>query len=387
QGPLPGVLIGAVATVLIQSSSATLGIVIVMASQGLVPLETGIAIALGASIGTAVTTMLATIGRPPVALRAGLVHVVFNGIGVGIALPLIPWIAEAAVAITPTTPLQPGVDAMAANSPRQIANAYTIAKGAMLLAFLPFTHQLAQLVERLVPVRASEARTAPKYLDEAVLATPAVALHLAHLEVTRLARRSLQQIERAVPTVVTGSAEQLTQLAEDDEEIDDLYDAIISYLRQIDDSELTEAQGDQLLRLMDVARYSEIVADLVPHELVRVGLRRLEEGVPVSDETIAVVGEFHRTMTGLYAEAIEAFATSDAARAQCVLEAKPEVSQLLEEAARHHAHRLGADAPQRVAAFARGTETIEHLRRIYTYAKRVARSVPGVDDEQDEIEP
>ena len=386
RGPLPGVLIGAAATALIQSSSATLGIVIVMASQGLVPLETGIAIALGATIGTAVTTMLATIGRPPVAVRAGLIHVLFNGIGVGVALPLIPWIAEAAVAISPSTAGVTGTEALAEDSPRQIANAYTITKAAMLVGFLPFTRQLAGLVERLIPVREREARAAPKYLDEDVLSAPAVALELAHREVTRLGHRSLEQVQQAVPMVVTGTTGQLAELAERDDDIDELHNAIIGYLRQLDNAELTEAEGQRLLQLINVARYYEIVGDLVERELVRVGMRRLEEGVPISDQTLSLLSGFHTRMTELYAEAIEAFAQSDPDRARRVLDAKYEVGEMLDAAAHHHTARLGAEAPQRVAAFVRGTEMIEHLRRIYTYAKRVARSVPGVEDDSDDTD-
>ncbi len=380
RGPLPGVLIGAAVTALIQSSSATIGIVIVMASQGLVPLETGIAIALGASIGTAVTTLLATIGRPRVALRAGLIHVIFNGVGVGAAVLLIPWIAELAVVISPDTAGTTGRDALAADSPRQIANAYTIAKGGMLLAFLPFTTQLARLTERLVPVREHEARAAPRYLDDSVLQAPAVALELAHLEVIRLARRAVEQLSRSIPTVVTGSSDELLTLAQADQDIDDLHAAILTYLRNIDEASLTDAQRQERLDLMDVSRYMEIIGDIVQHELVRIGLRRIEEGVPVSEETVEVLSEFHATMVELLEEAVDAFADHDPDRARKVLDAKSRVSDLLERAARHHATRLGADAPQRIAAYARGTETVEHLRTVYTYAKRVARTVPGVQE-------
>jgi phosphate:Na+ symporter len=380
RGPLPGVLIGAGFTALVQSSSATIGIIIVMASQGLVPLETGIAIALGASLGTALTTMLATIGRPPVALRAGLIHVLFNVVGVGVMLFLIGPLADLATAISPSHPALTGQDRLAAETPRQIANAYSLAKTGMLLGFIPFTRQLARFVERLVPLRPGELGVEPRYLDEAVLKAPAVAIDLARKELGRMGRKVLAQVERVMPTVLSGTATQLTELADADDEIDDLHDAILAYLRRIDDDPLNEAEGRELVGLMEVASYLELVGDVVQHDLVRVGLRRIEEGVPISEESMQVVGDFHAKMVQLLRDALRAFEDEDPELARTVLDAKPEVNELLARAAEHRAARMTVDAPSRVAAFSRGTETIEHLRRVYTFAKRIARSVPGVDE-------
>ena len=96
--PLIGILIAALFTALIQSSSATTGIVIVMASQGFVSLNAGIALALGAHIGTCVTALLAAIGKPRDALRAAFVHVLFNVIGVVIWIAFIQQLADFAIA-------------------------------------------------------------------------------------------------------------------------------------------------------------------------------------------------------------------------------------------------------------------------------------------------
>jgi phosphate:Na+ symporter len=82
-------------------------------------------------------------------------------------------------------------------------------------------------------------------------------------------------------------------------------------------------------------------------------------------------------MVGLLRTALDAFEREDPETARQVLEAKPEVNELLASAAAFRASRIAVDAPQRVAAYSRGTETIEHLRRVYTFAKRIARAVPG----------
>jgi phosphate:Na+ symporter len=375
RGPLPGVLIGAGLTALVQSSSATIGIVIVMASQGLIPLETGIALALGASLGTPVTALLATIGRPRVALRAALIHVLFNAIGVTLMVLLIPGLAELSRAISPTTPGLTGADALAADAPRQIANAYTLAKTGMLVLFLPFTTQLARLTERLVPIRTSERRRVPRYLDEDLLSTPGAALELASREVERMARKTLAMVDAVLAPLLEGRAQQLAEVAEADEELDDLHDAIIDYLRRIDGDGLSDHERDRMLALTNVTTYLELVGDIVQHDLVRIGLTRIEEHVPLSEGTQQVIADMHRTMRDLLADAITAYTTGDVELATRVLEAKPEVNERLHDAAAQRADRLGADAPARVAAFTRGTEILEHLRRFYTFANRIARQV------------
>lgn len=377
RGPLPGVLIGAMLTAMIQSSSATIGIVVVIASQGLIPLETGIALALGASLGTPVTALLATIGRPRVALRAALVHVIFNAIGVTLMIVLIPWLAELARAISPVATGLEGTDALAAEAPRQIANAYTLAKTGMLVLFLPFTTQLAGLAERLVPVRAAEQRRVPRYLDDELLGTSGAALELASREVERMADKTLDMVDAVLEPLLEGRAQQLAEVAAADDEIDDLHDAIIDYLRRIDGDGLSDHERDRMLALTNVTTYLELVGDIVQHDLVRIGLTRIEEHVPFSPGTRAVIADLHRTMRDLLAEAITAFTTDDPELAAHVLDAKPEVNDQLQEAVAQRADRLAADAPARVAAFTRGTEILEHERRFYTFAKRIARQVPG----------
>ena len=103
--PFFGMLIAAAFTALVQSSSATTGIVIVLASQGFISLEAGIALAFGANVGTCITAILAALGKPRAAARAAFVHVIFNVVGVLLWLPLIAELADEGQAATLTTRL------------------------------------------------------------------------------------------------------------------------------------------------------------------------------------------------------------------------------------------------------------------------------------------
>ncbi len=125
--PILGILVAAFFTALIQSSSASMGVVIVLAMQGLITLEAGISLALGANIGTCVTAGLASLGKPREAVRVAVCHVLFKIIGVLIMLPLIGPFAKFVVTISPA-PAEglTGLQAVASVLPRQVANAHTL---------------------------------------------------------------------------------------------------------------------------------------------------------------------------------------------------------------------------------------------------------------------
>jgi phosphate:Na+ symporter len=144
ENPLLGIAASAVFTGLVQSSSATTGIVIAMASQGLITLPAGIALIFGANVGTCVTALLATIGKPREALRAALVHLVFNVGGVLIWVGGIDELARWVATISPKAIGLDGAARLAAETPRQIANAHTIFNVANTAIFLPFGALLAR---------------------------------------------------------------------------------------------------------------------------------------------------------------------------------------------------------------------------------------------------
>ena len=138
--PLWGVLAGAAFTVAIQSSSATLGIVITLASQGLVSLPAGLAMMLGAEIGTCADTLVATFGRSAAAVRAGVFHLLFN-------------VATVALGVALIGPLRAFPEMTSGETANQVANAHVAFNVAGALLFLPFTPWIARALERVVPER------------------------------------------------------------------------------------------------------------------------------------------------------------------------------------------------------------------------------------------
>ncbi|MCJ7626907.1 MAG: Na/Pi cotransporter family protein, partial [Longimicrobiales bacterium] len=185
ESPGIGILTGAVFAALIHSSAATTGVIIVLSSEGLLTLPAGIALVLGANIGTCITALLAALGKPREAVRAATVHILFNVVGVLIWLRFIGQLADLVVWMTPEASALHGLEKVAAETPRQIANAHTVFNVVNTLLFLPFVGLLAKGAELLVPDRplSDEDIIQPKYLDAELIQTPSLAVDRARLEV------------------------------------------------------------------------------------------------------------------------------------------------------------------------------------------------------------
>jgi phosphate:Na+ symporter len=389
EDPLLGVTAAAAFTALVQSSSAMTGVVIALASQGLIALPAGIALIFGANVGTCVTALLAAIGKPREAVRAALVHVLFNILGV---LLWIAWIDELAAVVTVLSPRAPELAAaerLAAETPRQIANAHTLFNVANTLVFLPFSALLARVVERLVPDRPlqEEEVVRARYLDEALLATPGLALQQARRELVRLANATESMLSAVLPAMLTGGRDSLDAVAEMDDAVDLLYDHIVAYLARISERPLSEAETVELFHLMAVANLLESSADVIETNLVSRGRERVAGTLRISPETRKVIEEFHSEVTAGLREASGALADRSVERARNVVAMKPTIQALADRAAHHQVQRLTAPEDQRVATYALETDMIEDLRRIYYFAKRVAHEVIDFESSKTEAPP
>jgi phosphate:Na+ symporter len=375
--PLIGILIAAAFTGLIQSSSATTGIVIVMASQGFITLQAGIALAFGANIGTCVTALLAAIGKPREAIRAAVVHVLFNVFGVLLWFGLIAQLAEFVTWLSPSHPGLSGMERLAADTPRQIANAHTVFNLANTIIFLAFTSQFARLVEWLVPDKPLEEMliAKPKYLDDALLDTPSLALERVRLETGHMGDRVKEMLRQIMPAILAGDRTQLRAVAKIDDEVDVLHRHIIAYLGNISRKTLTEEQTSEFVNLMAAVNDLENIGDIIETDLVHLGHQRIDEGVSVSKSTREVLTQLHDVVSETAELATHAVTERDEHAAQDVIALKADINHLTDSAAMHESQRLVAEEPNRIASYTVEMDIIEKLKRIYYFSKRMAKSV------------
>ncbi len=375
--PLLGILAGAIFTALLQSSSATTGIIIIMASQGFVTLEAGIALVMGANIGTCVTAYISAIGKPREAMQAAVAHILFNVIGVLLFVAFIPWLAELVRYVSPVSQHLDDVKRLAADTPRQIANAHTIFNALNLLVFLGFTNTLARVVFRIVPSRPPVVTRIiePKYIDKYYLDQPALALDRVRMEITRLGEHALSMVRDSMPILTVGTRERISSLTQRYEEIDTLHNVIIVYLHQLSSGDLVKPQPERLYRYVTAANYIENIADVVEKVMISDSYRRLDQNLIFSDGTEEVIKAIYKETFLAGKSTLEALEEDDAGKAQGVLDAKAHFSGLIERARSHLYNRLTKESPEHLAVYKIESNTIENYRRIHALFRHICELI------------
>ena len=374
--PLIGIAVAAAFTALVQSSSATLGVVIALAMQGLISLEGGLALALGANVGTCVTAGLAAIGKPREAVRVAVAHVLFNIIGVLLMVGFISYFADLIRSVSPSYGDLTGQAKLAAETPRQIANAHSVFNAIIAIVFMPFLSPFARLCENLVPDQPLDEALAikAKYLDVSLLETPVFALDRARYEIARMADLVKVMLKRSMPTVMTGTAEELEEIAAMDADVDALYAEIIDYLGRISVRELSESETKQLMRLFEIAQRIEDVGDTIETGMVMLGLRRIADGIVISPTTLEKILEFHAQVVLALELTADVIESKNSKKLKQIKGMKQNMARLAEATALHEVSRLTADAPNRVSTYAREVEIIDYLSRIFKRCRQVAKT-------------
>ena len=376
QNPLLGVAVGALFTAVVQSSSATTGILIVMASQGLIGLESAIAIALGANIGTCVTAGLASIGKPREAVRAAVVHTLFNVAGVLLWIAFIPQLVELAQWMSPSAEGLTGTALLAAETPRQIANVHTFFNIANALIFVGFTSQIARLVEWMIPDRPIKPQRAmlPKYLDDDLLSTPSIALETVRLELRRMGKRVRKMVKDIMPVAISGTRAELKRVAAMDKVVDALHIAIIEFLGKISLTNLSTRQSKELMQLAEITNGLEQIGDRIATAMVTSANKRIDEEVSVSPQTAKVLNDYHAMVVATLNDALKAVASQDSELAKQVSRRRKDFSEMSRSIVAHGLDRLTADEPNRLNTYAREMEVMEILDGVFTIARRMART-------------
>ena len=377
--PLLGILAGAIFTALVQSSSATTGIVIMLASQGFLTLEAGIALTIGSNIGTCFTAGLSAIGKPPEAVRAAAVHVLFNVIGALLWVGLIGQLAELARAISPASPDLTGIQRLAAETPRQVANANSIFNVANTCLLIWFVGPIAKLAIRLIPDKPSpQPKTTPaaaKYLEPVYLKTPSLALDRVRMELERLGAYVTYMLETAQSAVVHGTKGEIKLLRAMDDDVDHLYLAIVSYLSQLGREQLTTRESQTLDRLLAAASHLESIGDSIGTNLAAQGKRRLKRKLTFSDQTIAAMHPLHESVLQCIRDSVDAVKTSDYDLAKSVIDRRDQIRQQADSLLEHLARRLMTNEPDRAAVYSVESDIINQLERLSHIARSIAQLV------------
>ena len=374
QNPVLGMLAGALFTALVQSSSATIGLSVVMATQGLLSLPAGIAILFGAKIGTGITAILAAIGKPRDAKRAAAVHVLFNVLGAVIWLPFIAQLAGLAETVSPAAAHLQGVERLAEEVPRQIANAATIWATANTVLFLPFAGLFATMAIKIIPDRPVEEKAIirPTYLDDELIQVPSMALERARMELGHMAELTEAMLARVRPVL---ESRDLGELSQQHDQIVVLREAVLSYLQQVGRAELSDTEADEHALLVAATGEIENMSAALSYELIPLTQTLKEANTTPSKETTDLLERLFQTIQASAHSALRALVEHDEPAAQTVVANRDAILKLTAEFHRQQAVRLAGNEPDRLLRLRVQLEILDRLRRLYSVAEHMAISV------------
>ncbi|MBS4021079.1 MAG: Na/Pi cotransporter family protein [Dethiobacter sp.] len=324
--PLLGVLFGAAFTALVQSSSASTGVIIALTRQDLITLPAAIALVLGTNIGTCITALLASIGASLSARRAAIAHITFNMMGVFVAL----------LVFRPFTEL---VMDTGADVARQTANAHTIFNVASTLLVLPFFKYFVALVTHLVPGQEQTIEVGPKYLDKRMLKTPAVAIGGTRQEILRMASLAREMVGEALQVFIRDDRKLMQQVLQKEELVDSLEKEITIYLANLAQHSLTIEQSQSVSGLMHAVNDLERIGDHAQN-IIHMAEIKMEEGLAFSEKALEELTDIYSKVDAMLEQAIKAFKNEDLSLARAVVEQDDVVDHLERTLRKSHINRI-----------------------------------------------
>lgn len=371
--PLLGALVGALFTAAVQSSTAATGVAIAMATEGLIPLEAGVAIIIGSNVGTCITAGLAAIGKPAEAVRTAAFHLFINIAGAAVWLIFINQLVDIAVAISPSYPDLSGIDQRAAETPRQFAMAHTVFNISTALVLVWFLGPIARVLERLIPDRPRPAEPgAPRHLDNALLPTPWAALEAAREEVGILAGEVTALVGQALPVLQAADTEPADAMETAETAIDNRYRHIVAFLRELENRDPGPDQSRQAAALMDVADELEGVADLMELNVASLARERVERKLKFGPPEQAVLLPVAEAVGRHLQIAVEGVVEPRSHATQKAAEQAPVVEGKLAAASQAARDLLRTDWP--VDRYALVDDMLDLYSRIYDSSARIVRA-------------
>ena len=364
--PLLGVLAGALLTGIIQSSSASVGILQALASTGQVTYGAAIPIIMGQNIGTCVTALLSSIGTNKNARRAALVHLNFNVIGATVGIILFYIIRAVAAPLLLTQPA----------TEWGIAVAHSVFNVLCTLVLLPLGGMLEKLVMRLVPEDKKPQREAE--LDERLLATPALALERCRTLIADMASYAMESMRESLGAVLACTPKTAENIREDEARTDHYEDIIGSYLVKLSARKIGEtdsALAAEYLRLIgDFERIADHSVNILEsaEELKNKGI----SFSPAARQEYQIMSAAVQEVTGL---AYTAFVTGDIGAARRIEPLEQVIDDLKEELRTRHIRRMQQGTCGIEAGFI-WSDLLTDLERVSDHCSNIACCiVEGID--------
>jgi len=347
---LLGVLIGAVLTIIVQSSSATIGITIALASTGIINFEASVALILGENIGTTITANLAAIGTNLAARRTALAHFLFNTIGVCYMLVFFKFFTGFISSITPgdadfviqTQEQMVRMGGEIGDKPfiaRHIANTHTMFNIVNTIIFLPLVGILAKLSTMVIRGRDEDIEYHLKYLDNRVLNTPPIALAQARSETRRMAQVAQEMVDETLAFLQDNDLKRLPALEKKEDLTDVLQKEITNFLVSLSQTSITQESSREVASMMHMVNDLERVGDHCEN-LWLLSQRKLEQKITFSEIAMNEIAEISEITKNFLARIVRALEEKDVGVYDEAHELEDAIDDLEERLRNNHIRRL-----------------------------------------------
>ncbi|HBG4644644.1 TPA: Na/Pi cotransporter family protein [Clostridioides difficile] len=364
KNPVLGILAGFAITGIVQSSSASMGMLIALASQGILPLSSALPILYGDNIGTCVTSLLSSVGASRNARRAAVMHLSFNVIGTIIFMLVLNKPISAIVTHFDPT-----------DTARQIANAHTLFNLTNVIILLPFSKYIVKLANKLIPIKETESEIVnnTKYLDERMFSTPSIALGNTVQEVVRMGHKATNSLEHSIAGFLNKSNEDINKAFESEKVVNKLQKDILNYLLKLSKEPLRDDERFRTDLLFNTVNDIERVSDHAEN-IAELAMSVKEMNISFSDSAIREIYEIYNKTITNFKDALIVLDVKDFELANKVLEVENEVNYLEKTFRNSHMIRLN-NGSCTIDAGVLYLDLLTNLERISDHSTNIVKQV------------
>jgi phosphate:Na+ symporter len=362
--PVLCIIIAATLTWLAHSSVAVVLLVMSLAYSHFVTAEAALALVLGANLGSAINPLIEGASRgDPASRRLPVGNLINRSLGILVALPFLPAIARELTAFQP-------------DAAKMTAEFHMLFNIALAVVFIGALDPLAWLLIRILPEKKQPDDPAlPRYLDEAALETPPLALANAARETLRMGDTVEAMLRDVMAALLNNDRKLAAEVSRMDNVVDRLNEAIKFYITKLTRDSLDDREGHRAMEIVSFTINLEHVGDIVDKNLCQLALKKIKRGYQFSPEGATELTAFHKRVCESLQAAFGIFMTGDVEAARRLLLEKAELRKAELEAADRHFERLREGRPESLETTSLHLDVLSDLKRIHSHICSVAYPV------------
>lgn len=365
QSPLWLILFGIFFTVLTHSSGATVGIIIVLASSGILSLLQGICVCLGAQIGTCSTAIVASITQPRSGKRVMLWHLGYQILGVVLVYPFISFVYyKGELCWIYFVKYFTSTFVFSNDIARQIAMSHTLVTLFTAFIILPLVPLLHKFMMFIYPSSAVEKHFGTAFIDEKYIEEPEKALKLSKQEIERLSEIVSDVMKDSINALKTRHEIVIDKIKYKCLQISHLVDEIIPYITKVGQNELTEKQSQKETMLLYIVADFEQIADVINRNIVYISQEKIRRHLRFSDEGLKDIKFLHKVVYTNCSKIIDSFIEENKVLAREVSDDIDKLNEIMHELKRNHIARLHAGLQESIDTSSLHLDVLDQYMKI-----------------------